>query len=151
MKKKKEKTDFEEEKDLSQEEVTPSAKAEEKENDPSNAEGEEDQIRKMETDIDLFHSLFPDVQAQDIPKEVWDRVEQGESLSAAFSLFTVQKERREEEIEKVNEKNEKMAPPRIRHDGAESEYFSPEAVKAMSPKEIKKHYDAILRSMEKWD
>ena len=50
----------------------------------------------------------------------------------------------------MNEANEKKALPPIRHDGTEGEYFSPEAVKSMSRSEIKKHYDAILRSMEQW-
>lgn len=149
MKKKKEKTEFEEEK-LSIPENTPE-KEEEMSASGQSDKGDDTKIRNMEEDINLFHSLFPHVQADKIPKEVWDRVEQGESLAASFALYTVQEARRKEEIEKVNEKNEKMAPPRIRHDGAESEYFSPEAVKAMSPKEIKKHYDAILQSMEKWN
>ncbi len=106
---------------------------------------------KMEQDIALFHELFPDVKAEDIPQEVWDQVEGGESLAAAYALYSIKMLRQEEKIRKVNEKNEKSAPPRIRHDGTEAEYFSPEAVKAMSRSEIKKHYDAILRSMEKWN
>ncbi len=112
---------------------------------------EEDVVKRMEEDIALFHSLFPDVKAEEIPLSVWQRVEKGESLAAAFALFTVMKMREEETIRAVNEANEKKAMPRIRHDGTEAEYFSPEAVKSMTRSEIKKHYNAILRSMEQWN
>ena len=117
----------------------------------SEEEKKEDPAKKMETDIALFHALFPEVKAESIPEEVWEMVENGESLAASYALFTVKKQREEEKIRAVNEENQKKAPPRIRHDGAESEYFSPEAVKSMSRKEIKENYDAILKSMEKWN
>ncbi|MBR2634899.1 MAG: hypothetical protein IKD31_04915 [Clostridia bacterium] len=105
----------------------------------------------MEEDISLFRRLFPDVSSDKIPEEVWKRVEAGESLAAAYALYSVQKMREEEAIEKVNAENEKKAPPRIRHDGADKVYFSPEAVKAMSRSEIKKNYDEILASMDNWN
>jgi len=138
MKKKKEK-------DLLQEEeqgVPEEARAE--------GDAKEDPRKKMEEDIALFHSLFPEVKVDQIPAEVWDRVEKGESLSAAFALYTVKNQQKEKRIRQVNEENEQKAPPRIRHDGGEEHYFSPEAVKAMSRNEIKKNYNAILASMEKW-
>lgn len=107
--------------------------------------------RDFEQDIALFHQLFPEVKAEDIPQEVWDRVEKGESLAASFSLHQMQKQREAEHIDKVNRENEEKAPPKIRHDGKEFTYFSPEAVRAMSRSEVKKNYDAILASMEKWN
>lgn len=126
-------------------------KEETEEESAAKKEKAEDPTEKMEEDIALFHSLFPQVKAEDIPEEVWESVEKGESLAASFSLYTIKQQREEEKIRAVNEENEKKAPPRIRHDGAESEYFSPEAVKSMTRKEIKENYDAILKSMEKWN
>ena len=111
----------------------------------------ENPVEKMQQDIALFHSLFPEVKGEEIPAEVWERVEKGESLAASYALYILQKEKEEERIRKVNEENEKKAPPRIHRDGTEPEYFSPEAVKSMSRSEIKKHYDKILTSMEKWN
>ncbi|MBR2615960.1 MAG: hypothetical protein IKC69_04720 [Clostridia bacterium] len=125
-----------------------SEKETEKENEAEGAEASFEE--RMEEDIALFRNLFPEVKGEEIPDEVWERVEKGESLAAAFALHFVQKLRQEEKIRTVNEENEKKAPPRIHRDSGEGEYFSPEAVKAMSPKEVKKHYDAILRSMEHW-
>ena len=106
---------------------------------------------KMQADITLFHSLFPDVKAQDIPKEVWDSVEEGESLAASYSLYAVKTFREEERIRKVNEENDKKAAPRVQSDPGGEEYFSPEAVKQMTRAEIRKNYNKILTSMEKWN
>ena len=64
----------------------------------------------MEEDIDLFRTLFPEVKGEDIPQEVWDRVEQGESLAASYALFAVKKYREEERIGRINEENQKKAP-----------------------------------------
>lgn len=117
-----------------------------------NEDGEApDAAELMEEDIALFRSLFPDVKGEEIPQEVWDRVEAGESLAASYALFAVQKYREEERISRVNEENGKKAPPPVEGGSAEGDYFSPEAVKNMSRSEIRKHYDKILSSMEKWN
>ena len=148
MKKTKEKTLTEEKELLEEKETSAPAANSEKEEICQDEKG--DGEAKMKEDIALFRRLFPEVKSQDIPEEVWLQVEKGESLAANYALYFVQKMREEEHILKVNEENEKKAPPRIRHDGKEYEYFSPEAVKSMSRSEIKKNYDAILSSMEKW-
>ncbi len=137
MKKKKEK-----EIPISEGTVAPEAEATEK---------KEGAVSEMEADIDLFRQLFPDVKADEIPQEVWDSVEEGQSLSAAFALHFVKKMREEEHIRRVNEENGKKAPPPVEGQEASSDYFSPEAVKSMSRKEIRKNYDKILSSMEKWN
>ena len=108
-------------------------------------------ISKMEEDIECFRQLFPEVKADEIPQEVWDRVEEGESLSAAFALHFVKEMREKEHIRRVNEENGKKAPPPVEGQGSNSDYFSPEAVKSMSRKEIRANYDKILSSMEKWN
>lgn len=105
----------------------------------------------MEEDIELFRTLFPEVKGEDIPQEVWDRVEQGESLAASYALFAVKQYREEERVKSVNEENGKKAPPPAPGSGVEGDYFSPEAVKNMSRSEIRKNYNKILSSMEKWN
>ena len=113
--------------------------------------GEASPEQQMEEDIQLFRTLFPEVQGEDIPQEVWDRVEQGESLAASYALFAVKKYREEEKVSRINEENGKKAPPPLEGVGDEGDYFSPEAVKNMSRSEIRKHYNKILSSMEKWN
>lgn len=110
-----------------------------------------DPAKAMEEDISLFHTLFPEVKAEEIPQEVWDRVEKGESLAASYALFAVTKYREEERIQKVNEENGKKAPPRVDAAASDGDYFSPEAVKSMTRSEIRRNYDKILSSMEKWN
>ena len=117
----------------------------------SEEKSEETAEEKLKADISEFHTLFPDVKADQIPREVWDRVDQGESLTASYAVFFVRALREEERIAKVNAENEKTAPPRVRHDGTDGDYFSPDAVRAMSRDEVKKHYQEILRSMDHWN
>ena len=105
----------------------------------------------MEEDIELFRTLFPDVKGEEIPREVWDRVEEGESLAASYALYAVKKYREEERVKSINEANGKKAPPPVEGSGVEGDYFSPEAVKNMSRSEIRKNYNKILSSMEKWN
>lgn len=114
-------------------------------------QSDEDGVKLMEEDIELFRALFPDVKGEQIPQEVWDRVEAGESLSAAYALFAVKQYREEEKVSRINEENGKKAPPPIEGGSTEGDYFSPEAVKNMSRSEIRKNYDKILSSMEKWN
>ena len=115
------------------------------------AEKVPDDAEKLARDVAAFHSLFPDVKAEEIPGEVWERVEGGESLTAAYAVHFVREKREEERIAKLNAENEKAAPPPVRHDGKEESYFSPEAVKAMSRDEVRKNYQEILRSMDHWN
>ena len=141
MKKKKE---FPNEKELNQEEKETSQEA-------APAEETKEKGEWMQEDVELFHALFPEVSGEEIPQEVWDRVEKGESLAASYALVAVQKYREEEKIRKINEENDKKAPPRIQTGAADENYFSPEAVKKMTRREIKENYDKILSSMEKWN
>ena len=106
--------------------------------------------KSPEEDIALFHSMFPEVKGEDIPEEIWEAVENGESLSAAWALYTLCQEREQEKIRKKNRENEEKAPPRIHTKGEEDDYFSPDAVRSMSRREIQQNYRAILKSMEKW-
>ena len=98
-----------------------------------------------------FHTLFPEVKAEEIPAEVWEQVENGASLTAAYAVHFVQALREKARIEALNAENEKAAPPPVRHDGREESYFSPEAVRKMSRDEVRKHYQEILRSMDHWN
>lgn len=138
MKKKKEKAE-----EISQ----PISAAEAKE---AEAEAVEEKALPMEEDVALFHELFPALTAEDIPEEVWREVEAGESLAKSYALYAVKEYREQERVRAVNEENAKKAPPAVRHDGGDGDYFSPETVKGMSPAQVKKHYQAILTSMDSW-
>ena len=154
MKKKDKILPEEEEKELLAAEETPAGTAPE-ETEPSEPETAAPQPARsedaMREDVALFHELFPEVTAKMIPKEVWEKVEKGESLAASFALHRMMQEREDERIRKINEENAASAPPRIRHDGADGAYFSPEMVKQMSQAEVRKNYNQILKSMDQWN
>ncbi|MBQ4037848.1 MAG: hypothetical protein IJC84_06980 [Clostridia bacterium] len=131
-----------------EEKFFPSTSAAEAKEAEASAEGEK--ALPMEEDVALFHELFPALSAEDIPEEVWREVEAGESLAKSYALYAVKEYREQERVRAVNEENAKKAPPAVRHDGGDGDYFSPEAVKGMSPAQVKKHYQAILTSMDSW-
>lgn len=49
----------------------------------------QEKTERMRTDIAGFLKAYPQVKPDDIPKEVWDRVNQGESLAAAYAQHEV--------------------------------------------------------------
>ena len=53
-----------------------------------------------------FLRAYPDVKAQDIPREVWDRVAQGESLTAAYTMHRNQQLEAELAAERQNKQNQ---------------------------------------------
>ncbi len=129
---------------------TPAAPAEEEKARKPVAPAAPDE-EKVREDVELFHTLFPEAGAKDVPKEVWEKVEAGQSLAASFALYTLMCERENERIRRVNEENAASAPPRIRSDGADGTFFSPEAVKKMTREEVRKNYKEILKSMDHWN
>ncbi len=104
----------------------------------------------VKEDIKRLKETFPDIKQEDIPNEVWESVKKGESLSGAYALYFVKQLKAKADIERINELNRKKAPPKIKHDGGDETYFSPEEVRSMSEAQVRKHYNAILASMDNW-
>ena len=130
-----------------------------KKNVPNEQESAEETAKKtplseeerMTEDIETLRALFGDLTPEDIPEEVWQKVAQGESLAASYALVYLKDLKEKERIESHNRANEKKALGRIKQDKASEEYFSPEPVRKMSPAEVRKHYAAILKSMDSWN
>lgn len=106
---------------------------------------------RMTEDIRLLRALFDDLTPEDIPEEVWQKVASGESLAGSYALYVLAKQKEEDRIKALNLENEKKALGRIKNDKPGEEYFSPEAVRKMSPSEVRKHYATILKSMDSWN
>lgn len=103
----------------------------------------------LEAELNTLKEIFPDIKADDIPDEVFEGCDNGRGLAAQYALWYVASQRKKEETQKTNEKNSKSAPPEV--NGAEDEtFFTPEMVRTMSDKDVRRHYNAIMRSMEKW-
>ncbi len=103
----------------------------------------------LEKELEVLMAVFPEITADDIPDEVFERCDNGNGLAAQYALHYVTSQKKKEETQKNNEENAKSAPPEI-HNSEDEAFFTPEAVKAMSDDEIRRNYKAIMKSMEKW-
>lgn len=103
----------------------------------------------LEAELKLLKEIFPDIKAEDIPDEVIEDCDNGKGLAAQYALWFLTNQKKKEETQKTNEKNTKSAPPEVNGVGDET-FFTPEMVRTMSDKDVRRHYKAIMRSMEKW-
>ena len=103
----------------------------------------------LEKELEILTQLFPELDADDIPDEVFEACDEGRGLAAQYALWFVKKQKEKEQTEKTNEENAKSAPPEIKSFDDDT-FFTPEMVKTMSDKDIRRHYKAIMKSMEKW-
>jgi len=103
----------------------------------------------INTDISEFARLFPDVSTDSIPKAVWDAVADGNTLTAAYAIYTIENGRTNDRASAVNElNNTKSAFIPIEGNGEET--LSEKQVENMKPAEIKKNYKKILKSLKNW-
>lgn len=95
-----------------------------------------------------FCNLYPEVPIASLSQEVWQAVENGTSLAAAFALA---ERKKAIALKKAGESN---ATNRARSAGAvnnaQSVEFSPAEVRAMSSAEVRANLPKIMRSMQKW-
>lgn len=104
----------------------------------------------LKAELETLVSLFPELKAEDIPDEVFESCDNGRGLAGQYAIYYLRNQREKEEIANSNEKNSKSAPPQV-HNDSEEVYFTPDMVKSMSDKEIRRNYKAIMKSMEKWE
>lgn len=108
------------------------------------------QTEKISAELGAFAEYFPDVELKSIPEEVWDEVKSGNSLSAAYALYTHKTRQSEKIMREQNEKNAYFSAGRVGKNTA-NEYFTPDDVKKMSGSEVKANYSKIIASMKKWN
>ena len=108
-----------------------------------------DKINEWELDTE-FTELFPKVTLDDIPDEVFVRAEnENIPLVAAYSLYERKVYMEKLKIEEFNKKNAVKSPGKIKHDGTAEALFTLDDIKKMSPAEVAKHYDQIIKSLNK--
>lgn len=109
---------------------------------------EREQKRVME-EMDEFSRLFPNTSVRQIPDEVWQNVDAGIPLSAAYALYEKKSRIDRLHAQEINRQNaERSAGSAGVH--TPNEYFSPEEVRAMSPSEVRENFKKIRESMKKW-
>ncbi len=101
-----------------------------------------------EADRREFRELYPEVSIAELPDAVWEDVERGIPLSAAYARCERRRIRLLEQAEKSNGENLRRSPGMPK--AAPREYFTPDEVRAMSPLEVRENYQKIMFSMQKW-
>ena len=96
-----------------------------------------------------FKELFPDVSTKKIPQEVWDSVKAGVDLSSAYAKYERRQALKAAKAEKVNAQTQQTAAPKIKQSEKTERYFTNEEIAKMSPSEVRKNYDAIIKSMNR--
>lgn len=105
---------------------------------------------RMRAELSELEEYFPEVQVEEIPDEVWEKVKSGASLAASYALFRRRGELEKRRISDFNEKNRRMSAGSLASCEGEK-YYSPAEVRKMSPAEVRKNYDDIIESMRHWN
>lgn len=112
-------------------------------------EAERDNKERLLSEIGEFSSLFPHVDLDLIPEQVWESVKKGTSLPASYALYEKRILAEEARIRSINESNASRSAG-IAGINTANEYFSPDEVRKMSPSEVHANYSKIKESMKKW-
>ena len=104
---------------------------------------------RIASELGEFYELFPNTDIKALPDEVWDSVRSGTSLAASLALYNHRVSAREAKAREINSRNSALSTGQMGASG-NSQYFSPDEVRAMSRSEVRANYSKILESM-KWN
>ena len=105
-------------------------------------------VDRMTRECEEFERYFPEASLRQVPLEVWSRVQAGIPLAAAYALYERGVRNQRLAAREQNARNEAYLPSAPAP--AESRYFSPAQVRAMSRREVRENYDRIFESMRHW-
>lgn len=95
-----------------------------------------------------FFELYPKTSISSLPQEVWQEVEKGTSLAAAYALAERKRSIAVGRAAESNTNNRARSAGAVNN--AENIEFSPTEVRAMSSAEVRANLPKIMRSMQKW-
>lgn len=111
-------------------------------------DGQARAMQRIGFEYEEFCDLYPEKSPDELPDEVWDLVQRGIPLSAAYALTERKRLRKEEKARAINEENRRRSSGAL--ESGTPGYFSPDEVRAMSQAEVRANYQNILLSMQKW-
>lgn len=100
--------------------------------------------------LNEFSELFPNIAPKAIPAEVWESVQRGNTLVAAYAVYEKRIAEAAKRIEQINARNAGLSAGAAGKN-ASNEFFSADEVRKMSPAEVRANFAKIRRSMEKWN
>lgn len=107
------------------------------------------QYERMNAEYAEFSSLFPDVTLAAVPQSVWNEVGRGVPLAAAYALESRRAAIQRQNADAVNRKNSDASLGAL-ESRADSGFYSPDEVRAMSRGEVRANYSKIIESMKHW-
>jgi hypothetical protein len=104
-----------------------------------------------------FLQMYPDVKPEQIPKEVWQLVQQGHRLASAYAIHEnkLLKEKlsgveTQHQTQTANTKNAETSTGSVKSNGKTGTFFTREQVAAMGRDELTQNYNAIKESEKHW-
>ena len=105
-------------------------------------------FRRMTDELREFHDLYPEVSLKEIPDEVYDSMYAGIPPAAGYALYLKREREKQKEADRINGANLRRSSGSLV--AADADYYSPGEVRAMSQAEVRKNYQKIMQSMQKW-
>ena len=96
-----------------------------------------------------FFTLFPAVSLSALPDDVWQSVQKGVPLAAAYALEERRAAVQAEKAQKVNQINREKSSGALNPTG-NSDNFSLAEVRDMTPAEVRANFDKIMESVTQW-
>ncbi len=96
-----------------------------------------------------FFTLFPAVSLSALPDDVWQSVQKGVPLAAAYALEERRAAVQAEKAQKVNQINREKSSGALNPTG-NSDNFSLAEVRDMTPDEVRANFDRIMESVTQW-
>ncbi len=97
-----------------------------------------------------FAELFPTLKREEIPDFVREEAEKsGIPLIAVYALYARRQEIAAVRADQTAKRSAENSAGSVGGSSSESDLFTLEQIRAMTPKEVKKHYKTIMKSLNK--
>lgn len=100
-----------------------------------------------------FLQMYPEVKPEQIPKEVWQLVNQGHRLASAYAIHENKLLKQQQQTQQANFKNAESSTGSVKSPGKTGGYISKEVYEANkhNQKWMDANYSNLLTSMKRWD
>ena len=102
---------------------------------------------RQQRELQEFAELFPEVSLDSVPSEILTQT--ALPLTAAYALYLCKQRQLERAAGEINAKNAEKSSGALQNDGNEGGLFTREEIKKMTQKEVHRHYQTILKSLQK--
>ena len=105
-------------------------------------------LEQISREFEEFNTLYPNTPLSAVQDRVWEDVRRGIPIAAAYALEQRRLEQTARAAAISNSQNASRSSGAL--NPTESDYYSPDEVRAMSQKEVRANYQKIIQSMQKW-